>query len=116
MYYLLLTIKKYSLILSDLNDVLQSIEGVAEWMDLGIELGIYYSTLQKINEEQRGHNKRCRREMLAAWLQGEDGAEEQTWSTLVDALKKINKMDLAERIEQEHQATRDELGKSHNIL
>ena len=29
----------------------------------------------------------AREEMLAAWLQGEDNAKEQTWSTLVDAVR-----------------------------
>ena len=67
-------------------------------MDLGLQLGIEYRTLQKIDEEQRGRIEKCKREMLAAWLQGEDNAKEQTWSTLVDALKKMGKIALAETI------------------
>ena len=38
-------------------------------------------------------------EMLAAWLQGDDNAEEQTWSTLVDALRSMDQNVLADKIE-----------------
>ena len=38
--------------------------------------------------------------MLAAWLEGEDSAKEQTWSTLVSTVKKIDQA-LAEKIQEE---------------
>ena len=76
--------------LSDLDDIQESIKGVVDWTNLGLKLGIHYSTLQKIDEEQRGRIERCKREMLAAWLQGEDNAKEQTWSTLVDTLEMMD--------------------------
>ena len=81
----------------DLSDVLESVKEVIDWKELGLQLGIEYSTLEEIEEEQRGRVRRCRREMLAAWLQGEDNAKEQTWSTLVDAVDKIDSA-LSERI------------------
>ena len=37
--------------------------------------------------------------MLVAWLQGEDNAKKQTWSTLVDAVDKIDSA-VSERIKQ----------------
>ena len=51
-------------------------------MALDLTLGILHPMLKKIDDEQRGHIERCKREMLAAWLQGEDNinAKEQTWS------------------------------------
>ena len=82
---------------SDLDDVVESVKGLNDWRRLGDKLGIDYNTLEKIDEEQRGRIERCKREMLAAWLQGEDNAKEQTWSTLVDAVDKIDSA-LSERI------------------
>ena len=83
--------------ISDLDDVVESVKGLNDWRRLGDKLGINYNTLEKIDEEQRGRIERCKREMLAAWLQGEDNAKEQTWSTLVDAVDKIDSA-LSERI------------------
>ena len=88
-----------SLDISDLDDVLESVKDVVDWMDLGLKLGILYPTMRKIEEEQRGRVERCKREMMAAWLQGEDNAKEQTWSTLMDALKRMDRLDLAENIQ-----------------
>ena len=82
---------------SDLDDVVESVKGLNDWRRLGDKLGIDYNTLEKIDEEQRGRIERCKREMLAAWLQGEDNAKERTWSTLVDAVDKIDSA-LSEKI------------------
>ena len=68
-------------------------------MKLGLKLGILHPTLKKIDHEERGCIESCKREMLAAWLRGDDNAREQTWSTLVDALKRMDKISLAEKIE-----------------
>ena len=72
---------------------------IVDWMNLGLKLGIHYSTLEKIEEESRRIEKR-KREMVAAWLRGEDNAKEQTWSTLVDAVDKIDSA-LSEKIKQD---------------
>ena len=85
--------------LSDLDAVQESVKEIIDWKELGLKLGICYDTLEEIEEEQRGRIKKCRREMLAAWLRGEDNAKEQTWSTLVDAVDKIDSA-LSERIKQ----------------
>ena len=86
--------------ISNLDEVLESVEEIVDWMKLGLKLGVKYPTLEKIEEEQRGcvRIERCKREMLAAWLRG-DGVKEQTWSTLVDALKRMDKISLAQKIE-----------------
>ena len=67
-----------------------SVKEIIDWRELGLGLGIHYDTLEKIDEEQRGRVERCKRETLAAWLKGEDSAKKQTWSTLVNAVKKID--------------------------
>ena len=87
--------------ISNLDEVLESVEEIVDWMKLGLKLGVKYPTLEKIEEEQRGcvQIERCKRKMLAAWLRGGDNAREQTWSTLVDALKRMDKISLAEKIE-----------------
>ena len=91
-----------SLDISDLCNVVESVKDVVDWMDLGLKLGILYPTMRKIENEQRGHVEGCKREMMAAWLQGEDNAKEQTWSTLMDALKRMDRLDLAENIQQKY--------------
>ena len=85
--------------ITDLDDVLESVKEIVDWKELGLKLGLHYDTLEEIDDEQRGRIRRCRREMLAAWLRGEDSAKEQTWSSLVDAIDKINKA-LSEKIKQ----------------
>ena len=93
--------KVQSLDISDLDDVLESVDEVVDWMKLGLKLGVLYPTMRKIEEEQRGRVERCKREMMAAWLQGEDNAREQTWSTLADAVDKIDSA-LSQKIRQTH--------------
>ena len=70
-------------------------------MGLGLKLGLFYSTLQKIETDVRAVNK-CKREMLAAWLKGEDKSKDRTWYTLVDAVHKMNHRSLAEEITEQH--------------
>ena len=73
---------------------------IVDWKGLGLKLGIYYNTLEEIDEEQRGRIKKCRREMLAAWLRGEDNAKKQTWSTLANAVDNIDSA-LSQKIKQD---------------
>ena len=68
-------------------------------MGLGLRLGLLYSTLKKIEEDLNRVDK-CKREMLAAWLQGEDNSKDRTWSTLVDAAHQMNNHSLADDISQ----------------
>ena len=90
-----------SLDISDLDDVLESVDEVVDWMKLGLKLGVKYSTLEKIEDEQRGCD-RSKRKMMAAWLRGDSDKQQQTWSTLMDALKRMDRLDLAENIQQKY--------------
>ena len=62
-----------------------------------MKLGLFYSTLEEI-ELDHNRVKNRKREMLAAWLKGEDNSKDRTWYTLVDALHKMNHHSLAEEI------------------
>ena len=74
---------------------------VNDWQSLGLELGLLYPTLERIEEEQRGVIDKCKTKMLAAWLQqrgmiSQHGAP--SWSVLRTALGKIGENELADRI------------------
>ena len=68
-------------------------------MGLGLKLGLLYPTLEKI-ESDLNRVVKCKREMLAAWLRGEDNSKDSTWSTIVDALHGMDKHLLANDISQ----------------
>ena len=88
--------------MSDLDDVVESVcEVNRDWRKLGLKLGLHYYTLEKIGEEHIGRVMRCMREVLAAWLQGEDDTRERTWSVLVAALERIGREELARKIRQD---------------
>ena len=70
-------------------------------MGLGLRLGLFYSTFKKIESDPRLITvDKCKREMLAAWLQGEDNSKDRTWSTIVDAVRQMNNHSLADDISQ----------------
>ena len=58
-----------------------------QWEHLGTQLGLSYSTLQEIELDNRGIEKKCMREMLAVWLQGQ--GEECSKQALKIALQNI---------------------------
>ena len=53
---------------NDLCDVLAVIRDLNDWKDLGIQLGLLYSFLKRIDLEQRGIIASCKMEMLFVWL------------------------------------------------
>ena len=69
-------------------------------MDLGLRLGLLHPTLKKIESDLMNRVDKCKREMLAAWLRGEDNSKDRTWSTIVDAVRQINHHSLADDISQ----------------
>ena len=87
--------------ITDLEEVQESVKEIVEWKDLGLKLGLFYSTLEEI-ELDHNRNKNRKREMLAAWLKGEDNSKDRTWSTLVEVVHKVNNHSLAEEIAKQH--------------
>ena len=85
----------------DLKHVFPVIHNLNEWKRLGLQLGLLYPTLKRIDCEQRGKINDCIMEMLLAWLQQKDIVSQEgipSWSVLKDALNKIGEKELAGKI------------------
>ena len=94
-YYVLITAE------NDLRDVLTVIRDLIDWKELGLQLGLLYPTLKRIDLEQRGIINSCKIEMLSTWLQQQDDVSQKgipSWSVLRNALKQIEEHELADRI------------------
>ena len=73
-------------------------KNLVDWQSLGLELGLLYPTLEKIEREQRGMIDQCKIKMLAAWLLQQDNAGIPCWRTLKTALENIGEKELASEI------------------
>ena len=81
--------------------MLAEIKDLVNWKELGLQLGLVYSSLKKIDLEQRGIISSCKIEMLSAWLQKQDNVSQKgvpSWSVLRAALKRIGEHETADRI------------------
>ena len=79
----------------------KSLKNLINWQYLGLELGLLYPTLKKIEKEQCGDIDNCIMEMLAAWLQQQDNVTSKgapSWSVLQTALGSIGENELASGI------------------
>ena len=91
----------YPLGAGDLCDVLAVIHDLNYWKELGLQLGLLYPSLERIDLEQRGRIASCKIEMLSAWLQGQDNVSQNgvpSWSVLRAALKRMGEHETADRI------------------
>ena len=87
--------------IADLIKVKKFLKTVNDWQSLGLELGLLYPTLKRIDGEQRGVIDKCKMEMLEAWLQQQDnvaGNGVPSWLTLKKALVDIGENELADTI------------------
>ena len=87
--------------IGDLVDVSKFLKNVVAWKKLGLELGLLYPTLQKIERAQRDNVDDCMMEMLAAWLQHQDHVSRKgipSWAVLRTALEEIGEHQLASEI------------------
>ena len=86
---------------NDLCDVLAVIRDLNDWKDLGLQLGLLYSTLTDIETYRHYKPSQCRIDMLSAWLQQQDNVSQRgvpSWSVLRAALKQMEKHETADRI------------------
>ena len=74
----------------DLYDILKEVTKVTEWFDMGLALGLVYSTLTEIKINNREQVSDCRRDMFMCWLRKMDRVVNQkglpSWRSLVRAL------------------------------
>ena len=68
--------------------LLTALKQVYQWFNLGLQLGVPYHTLKSIEREERERVEDSKREMLAAWLNGQGGEPRKQF--LVTALRNIN--------------------------
>ena len=91
----------------DLNDVLEALRAVgrlrivdSKWMDIGLALGLYMSTLHCIEADHR-EASRCLIETLDKWLRRADNVMNKgrpSWESLADALRRIDENTSAQYI------------------
>ena len=94
-YYVLITA------VSDLCNVLEAVNDLNDWMNLGLKLGLRYPTLQRIAEEQRGNISQIMLKMMVAWLELKDNVSQKgfpTWSVVSAALQRMGEHETADRI------------------
>ena len=85
----------------DLREVEKSLINLIDWMSLGLELGLFYPTLEKIDNNNLHNIDRCKRAMLAAWLAQQDDVLEKgvpSWSVLQAALRRMGENQIASEI------------------
>ena len=74
---------------------------VTEYMRLGLELGLSYTLLRQIREEQGKKVLDCKRTMLHSWLGGADRVDEMGGTNkpaLVAALRRMGEHRVADSI------------------
>ena len=76
---------------------------LVNWFGLGLQLGIHYHELEKIEQEKRGSVDRCLAAVLQRWLSEKDDVKSSGGATkeaLVSALKQLQENALAEALAQ----------------
>ena len=79
----------------------KAVSDCVDWIRLGLELGLRYSRLQKIEIKRLRDVPSCMRDMIAAWLGKKDKVMKEgvpTWKQLIQALKNIGEISLSEEI------------------
>lgn len=83
----------------DFHKLLDELYQVVNWYSLGLQLQIPEYQLQTIRQDNPHNTEMCRTKMLRWWW---DNAEEQRWTTLVQALVKSGSRVLASKIAVKH--------------
>ena len=81
--------------------MLEAVDDLNDWTNLGLKLGLHYPTLQRIAEEQRGNISQCKLKMMVVWLEHKDNIAQNgvpSWSVLRAALKRMGEHETADRI------------------
>ena len=84
--------------IEDLAEIIMELKNLNNWLPLGLQLGLRYETLKRIEKEQHGLINECKTEMLVAWLKRNDNVGVPCCAILKAALKKIDENQLASEI------------------
>ena len=94
--------------IQELNDVLELLKkcGFSEtrWFELGLALGLSYSTLNTIKADHPQNTRQCVIECLSKWLKRADDVDSKggaTWVSLSTGLRSINENAVADKLDQE---------------
>ena len=89
---------------NDISDVMEYLHSCNRWLPLGLKLGLFYHTLQRIELENVNNIEKCRIAMLDAWLQKQDGVGLKggpTYRQLIGVLRSIREGPIADKMEEE---------------
>ena len=85
----------------DLSDVVVAVHDLTSWKLLGLQLGLFHSTLTSIEKDRHYNTADCMMEMLAAWLKMQDNVLKKgvpSWLRLKNALRRMGEKTMADRI------------------
>ena len=83
---------------ANLQDLVNELQEVTDWFQLGQCLKVPLSVLRTIQQDSKGDTTKCRQEMLKTWMKW----EVPMWSTIVKALLDMKMADLALKIASKH--------------
>ena len=89
--------------IGQLVDVKNVLKRVNDWLNLGLQLGLLYPTLEQIETDSRGIVELCKTKMIAAWLKRQDNVLNvgvPSWSVLQTALREIGEVEVANELSQ----------------
>ena len=92
--------------IADLAEVKRCLKNFTDWLSLGLELGLLYTTLDSIEKGECKDVEKCKTKMLAGWLQQQDKVAEEgvpCWATLEKALRNIGQIELANTVQKDKQ-------------
>ena len=94
--------------IQQLSDVLELLKkcrfSETSWFDLGLALGLSYSTLNTIKANHPQDTHQCLIECLSKWLKRADAVDSKggaTWDSLSTGLRSINEIAVADMLNQE---------------
>ena len=76
---------------------------IKKWHDLGLRLGLKKNTLDEIEANHPGDVSRCLTECISKWLRRADNVDRRggaTWDSLSYALKSINEIAVADKLDK----------------
>ena len=85
----------------DLNTVQDALQSAAQkWYPLGLQLGLSSNALHAVELETDKDHSYYLNEMLRVWMERED--PRPSWRAVIEALKKNNETELANRLQEKY--------------